>query len=285
MNGLLVIDKPAGMTSRDAVNYVERTLPRGTKLGHTGTLDPLATGVLVVCVGQATRLADDVQAMGKGYTATVRLGATSTSDDADGEVTEVADSRAPSRAEVEAACARLVGVVDQLPPRVSALKIDGRRAHDLARKGEPVPVKPREVHVKSIAVTGYEWPHAELAVECGKGTYIRSIARDLGALLGCGGYVTVLRRTHVGPFAVEQGVSVDANLATLTAGLRPMADGVRDLPPVRVSEAEGKALFQGQTLASTLVGRVAVFVGETLHALGEADGVRLRPRAVFPAAK
>ncbi len=285
MNGLLVIDKPAGMTSRDAVNYVERTLPRGTKVGHTGTLDPLATGVLVVCVGQATRLADDVQAMGKGYAATVRLGATSSSDDADGDVTEVADAHAPTRAEVEAACARLVGVVEQLPPQVSALKIDGRRAHDLARKGVAVPVQPRTVHVKSIAVTDYDWPRVELAVECGKGTYVRSIARDLGASLGCGGYVTALRRTHVGPFAVGQGVGVDASLATLTASLRPMADGVRELPAVRVSEGEAKALFQGQTLASPLVGRVAVFVGETLYALAEADGVRLRPRAVFAAGK
>ena len=285
MNGLLVIDKPGGMTSRDAVNYVERTLPRGTKVGHTGTLDPLATGVLVVCVGQATRLADDVQAMGKGYAAAIRLGATSTSDDADGDVTEVADPRAPTHAEVEAACAKLVGLIDQLPPQVSALKIDGRRAHDLARKGHEVPVKPRRVLVKSVAVTGYDWPTLGIAVECGKGTYIRSIARDLGELLGCGGYVTALRRTHVGPFAVEQGVGVDANLATLTASLRPMADGVRDLQSVRVSESEGKALFQGQTLASTLIGRVAVFVGDTLHALAEADGVRLRPRAVFPATK
>ena len=282
MNGLLVIDKPAGMTSRDAVNYVERTLPRGTKVGHTGTLDPLATGVLVVCVGQATRLADDVQAMGKGYTATVRLGATSSSDDADGEVTEVIDAPAPTREEVEAACTKLVGVVAQLPPQVSALKIDGRRAHDLARKGVAVPVQPRTVHVKLIAVTAYAWPNLDIAVECGKGTYIRSIARDLGQSLGCGGYVTALRRTHVGPFEAGQGVSVDASLATLTASLRPMAEGVCDLPTVRVTEGEAKALFQGQTLTTTLVGRVAVFVGETLHALAEGDGTRLRPRAVFP---
>ena len=285
MTGLLVIDKPAGMTSRDAVNYVERTLPRGTKVGHTGTLDPLATGVLVICVGQATRLADDVQAMGKGYTATVRLGATSTSDDADGEVTETPDALVPTRNAVEAACLKLIGVVEQLPPQVSALKIDGRRAHDLARKGVAVPVQPRTVHVQSIAVTGYEWPHVTLAVECGKGTYVRSIARDLGAALGCGGYVTALRRTHVGPFAAGQGVSVDASLATLTASLRPMAEGVCDLATVRVSESEAKALFQGQTLATALVGRVAVFVGDTLHALAEADGSRLRPRAVFPVAK
>ena len=285
MNGLLVIDKPAGMTSRDAVNYVERTLPRGTRVGHTGTLDPLATGVLVVCVGQATRLADDVQAMGKGYTAAVRLGATSSSDDADGEVTEAIDPRVPTRDELEAACANLVGVVEQLPPRVSALKIGGRRAHDLARKGEAVPVQPRTVRVESLAVTAYEWPSLDLAVECGKGTYIRSIARDLGATLGCGGYVTALRRTHVGPFAAAAGVSVDADLATLTASLRPMADAVGDLPAVRVSEGEAKALFQGQTLSTTLVGRVAVFVGDTLYALAEGDGVRLRPRAVFPTAK
>ena len=280
-----MIDKPTGMTSRDAVNYVERTLPRGTKVGHTGTLDPLATGVLVVCVGQATRLADDVQAMGKGYTATVRLGATSSSDDADGEVTDVVGAPVPTRDEVEAACARLVGVVVQLPPQVSALKIDGRRAHDLARKGVAVPVQPRTVHVKSIAVTRYEWPHVELAVECGKGTYIRSIARDLGDALGCGGYVTALRRMHVGPFDAGQGVGVDANLATLTACLRPMADAVCDLVTTRVSEGEAKALFQGQTLATTLVGRVAVFVGDTLYALAEGDGTRLRPRAVFGGAK
>ena len=285
MNGLLVVDKPGGMTSRDAVNYIERTLPRGTKVGHTGTLDPLATGVLVVCVGQATRLADDVQAMGKGYTATVRLGATSSSDDADGDVTDVADARVPSRAEVEAACDQLVGLIEQLPPRVSALKIDGRRAHDLARKGQEVPLKSRKVLVKFIAITGYDWPTLGVAVECGKGTYIRSIARDLGDALGCGGYVTALRRTHVGPFAAVQGVSVDASLATLTASLRPMADGVRDLPAVHVSEGEAKALFQGQTLGTTIVGRVAVFVGDTLHALAEADGSRLRPRAVFPPAK
>ena len=281
MNGLLVIDKPAGMTSRDAVNYVERTLPRGTKVGHTGTLDPLATGVLVVCVGQATRLADDVQAMGKGYTATVRLGATSSSDDADGDVTEVADARVPSREEVEAACAKLVGVVAQLPPQVSALKIDGRRAHDLARKGVAVPVQPRTVHVESIAVTAYEWPSLALAVECGKGTYIRSIARDVGVALGCGGYVKALRRTHVGPFEAGQGVGVDADLATLKASLRPMAEAVAHLATVHVSDSEAKALFQGQKLATTLVGRVAVFVGDTLYALAEGDGTRLRPRAVF----
>src|SRR6187431_2850054 len=132
MNGLLVIDKPGGMTSRDAVNRVQRWFPRRTKLGHTGTLDPLATGVLVVCVGAATRLADYVQAMGKSYASRFRLGATSTTDDADGEVTETPNPPVPTREEIDSALARFVGHVQQMPPAFSALKLDGQRAHDLA---------------------------------------------------------------------------------------------------------------------------------------------------------
>ncbi len=283
MDGLIVIDKPGGVTSRDAVDAVKRTLPRGTKLGHTGTLDPLATGVLVVCVGKATRLADEVQALGKGYTSRVRLGATSTSDDADGEVTPHPDPRIPTLAAVEAACATMVGEIQQLPPKVSALKIAGRRAHDLARRGEDVPVQPRAVRIDAITVTHYDWPLVELAVECGKGTYIRSIARDLGDALGCGGHVTVLRRTHVGPFAAEQGVSIDASLATLTNALRPMADAVCHLLRLDLDATQARALTCGQTLPTTLTGKVALFAGGELLGLGDADGVKLRPRAMFRA--
>jgi tRNA pseudouridine55 synthase len=283
VDGLIVIDKPGGVTSRDAVDALKRTLPRGTKLGHTGTLDPLATGVLVVCVGKATRLADDVQALGKGYTSRVRLGATSTSDDADGEVTPHPDPRIPTLAEVEAACATMVGEIQQVPPKVSALKIAGRRAHDLARRGEDVPVQPRAVRIDAIAVTHYDWPFVELAVECGKGTYIRSIARDLGDALGCGGHVTVLRRTYVGPFTAEQGVSIDANFATLTAALRPMADAVTHLPRLDLNPPQARALTCGQTLLTPLTGKVALYAGGELLGLGEADGTRLRPRAMFVA--
>lgn len=209
MNGLLVIDKPAGMTSRDVVNRVQRWFPRGTKVGHTGTLDPLATGVLVICVGAATKLADVVQAMGKSYRSQFRLGATSDTDDADGTVALVADAAPPTEEMVRTALAGFVGVVEQLPPAYSALKVAGRRAHDLARRGEAVELKPRPVRIDAVRLLGYEWPFVEVEVDCGKGTYIRSIARDLGAKLGVGGLVATLRRTRVGPFTADQGIGLD----------------------------------------------------------------------------
>src|SRR5262245_31993777 len=189
MNGLLVIDKPGGMTSRDVVNRVQRWFPRKTKIGHTGTLDPLATGVLVICVGAATKFADVVQALGKTYRSQFRLGATSDTDDADGTMTLVPEAVPPSEASLRAALAGFVGVVEQLPPAYSALKVAGRRAHDLARRGETVELKPRPVRIDVVRLLGYEWPFADVEVDCGKGTYIRSIARDLGANLGCGGMV------------------------------------------------------------------------------------------------
>jgi tRNA pseudouridine55 synthase len=207
---LLVIDKPAGMTSRDALNRAQRWFPRGTKIGHTGTLDPLATGVLVACVGRATKLADRVQAMGKAYRATVRLGATSSSDDADGVITPTPGAEPPSRERVEAELARFVGVGPQLPPQVSALKVGGRRAHAIVRSGGVAAVEPRPVRIDVCHLVDYQWPLAEIEVECGKGTYIRSIARDLGAALGVGGLVLFLRRTRVGPFTAEQGVTLEA---------------------------------------------------------------------------
>src|SRR4051812_48814027 len=199
MNGLLVIDKPGGMTSRDVGNRVQRWFPRKTKIGHTGTLDPLATGVLVVCVGAATRLADFVQAMGKTYAARFRLGATSTTDDADGEVTVNAAAVPPTRDQIGAAIPAFLGLVEQVPPAFSALKLDGRRAHELARSGKDVQLAARTVRIDAIRVRAYEWPFLDVEIDCGKGTYIRSIARDLGAKLGCGGMVETLRRTRVGP--------------------------------------------------------------------------------------
>jgi tRNA pseudouridine55 synthase len=223
MDGLLVIDKPAGITSRAALNRVQRWFPRGTKVGHTGTLDPLATGVLVVCVGRATKLADRVQAMGKGYRATVRLGATSTTDDADGTVTEAPGAVPPARERVAAELARFVGTVLQLPPQVSALKVNGVRAHALVRRGQVVAVEPRPVRIDTCRLLAYDWPLVDIEVECGKGTYIRSIARDLGAALGVGGLVQALRRTRVGPFTAEQGVTLDATADEARRRLLPMA--------------------------------------------------------------
>jgi tRNA pseudouridine55 synthase len=223
MNGLLVIDKPSGMTSRDAVNRVQRWFPRGTKIGHTGTLDPLATGVLVLCVGTATKLADVVQAMGKAYTSRFRLGATSDTDDADGTLTKRAGAVPPSEDQVRAALAGFVGVIEQLPPAYSALKLNGRRAHELARSGKAVSLAPRPVRVDAARLVRYEWPFADVEVDCGKGTYIRSIARDLGEKLGVGGLVETLRRTRVGPFTAEQGVGLDVEWDVARAKLLPMS--------------------------------------------------------------
>jgi tRNA pseudouridine55 synthase len=222
MNGFLVIDKPGGMTSRDCVNRAQRWFPRKTKIGHTGTLDPLATGVLVLCIGAATKLADRVQAMSKQYETRVRLGATSNTDDADGQIVESPAAAIPTRTEIEAALTRFIGEIEQLPPQFSALKVEGVRAYESARRGVEVALKPRIVRVDGIELLNYDWPWLDLRIDCGKGTYIRSIARDLGALFGVGGIVQSLRRTRVGPFAAEQGIGVDATPAQGVAALLPI---------------------------------------------------------------
>jgi len=221
MNGFLVIDKSPGMTSRDCVNRAQQWFPRKTKIGHTGTLDPLATGVLVLCIGAATKLADRVQAMPKQYETRIRLGATSNTDDAGGEVIAGAPRAIPTRHEVEAALKAFVGSIDQLPPQFSALKVEGQRAYDLARRGVGVELQPRVVRVDAIELLNFEYPWLDLRIDCGKGTYIRSIARDLGAVLGVGGLVETLRRTRVGPFAAEQGIKVTATPQEALASLIP----------------------------------------------------------------
>lgn len=221
MHGWLVIDKSPGMTSRDAVNRVQRWFPRGTKIGHTGTLDPLATGVLVLCIGSTTKLAHLVQGMGKAYISTFRLGATSDTDDADGTVTVDPTAVDPGEARIREVLAGFEGTIEQLPPAYSALKVDGRRAYDLARRGTAVSLAPRPVRIDTVRLLAYQWPFAEVEIECGKGTYIRSIARDLGAKLGVGGLVATLRRTRVGPFSADQGVSVDVEPVVGRAKLLP----------------------------------------------------------------
>lgn len=290
MNGLLVIDKPGGMTSRDAVNRVQRWFPRKTKIGHTGTLDPLATGVLVVCVGAATRLADYVQAMGKSYASRFRLGATSATDDADGEVTETGAVPVTTEA-IDAALARFVGVVQQSPPAFSAMKVAGQRAHALARAGKEVQLAARPVRIDAIRVVGFAWPWLDLEVDCGKGTYIRSIARDLGAALGVGGMVQTLRRTRVGPFIAGQGVGVAEKPADLAARLRPMAEALGELPCVTIGADELRRFRMGQAVQFEPLSRgrqppesdavgVVDDAGE-LIGLGTAAGNVVRPETVF----
>ncbi len=281
MNGLLVIDKPGGMTSRDVVNRAQRWFPKGTKLGHTGTLDPLATGTLVLCVGGATRLAEFVQAMGKGYTSRILLGSRSDTNDADGVVTPVDGATPPTAEQVREVVGRFTGVIQQLPPAYSALKVAGKRAHELARAGAEVKLDARPVRVDHIAVTCYEWPHLDIAVECGKGTYIRSIARDVGDLLGVGGLVQTLRRTHVGPFAADNGLSLDATMEQVRASLRPAGEAVVELPRVTLDATTSVRFVQGQAVpCEGFTGLVGVFRGDVFVGTGDASGGRVRPKVV-----
>jgi tRNA pseudouridine55 synthase len=247
-HGLLVLDKPGGMTSRDVVDRAARWFPRRTRLGHTGTLDPLATGVLVLCVGAATRLTEYVQQMAKTYRTTLRLGARSDTDDAEGVVTPVAVDRQPERAALAACLRDFVGEIDQVPPAYSAAKVTGRRAYDLARQGEEVSLGPRRVRIDGIDVLRYDYPHLELEVRCGKGTYIRSLGRDLGERLGCGGLVEVLRRTRVGAFTAEGALTPEADADTARARLLPVAAAVAELPRLTVGAAPAGRLRHGNAV-------------------------------------
>jgi tRNA pseudouridine55 synthase len=217
-------------------------------MGHTGTLDPLATGLLVLCLGRATRLVEYVQRMAKTYRTGLRLGARSDTDDADGTVTPVAEATAPDAAAVAACLAGFVGTRDQVPPAFSAAKVTGRRAYDLARSGQEVTLQARPVTIYSIVVLGYAYPHLELEVRCGKGTYIRALARDLGERLGCGALVATLRRTRVGPFAVEDAVALEADPETARARLLPAETALSELPRFSLPAPVVIRLCQGQTI-------------------------------------
>jgi tRNA pseudouridine55 synthase len=290
MNGLLVIDKPGGVTSRDAVNRAQRWLPKGTKVGHTGTLDPLATGVLVLCVGAATRLADLIQGMGKTYRSRFRLGARSDTDDADGAVTPMPGAAPPGEAALRDALAAFVGEIEQVPPAYSAVKLGGRRAHDLARGGEAVSLAPRRVRVDAIRLLGYAWPFADVEIDCGKGTYIRAIARDLGAALGCGGLVETLRRTRVGPFTAEQGAGLDVPPEEGRAKLLPMTMAVQQLPRVELDTDRARKFAHGQLFnavdvlpAASIYTQFAVMepTGRLIGIGIRHEGGSLRPVIVF----
>jgi tRNA pseudouridine55 synthase len=205
IHGLLVVDKPLGWSSMDVVRRV-RHAAGGAKTGHAGTLDPLATGIVVCCLGRATRSVSGLMTLSKVYETAVDLSAITPTDDAEGEREEVAVEHPPSENDVSAALATFVGDVQQTPPAFSAIHVKGQRAYKMARRGEVVQLEPRTVHIDVIELTAYDWPIAALRVVCGKGTYIRSIARDLGQVLGTGGYLTSLRRTTIGPYDLASAV-------------------------------------------------------------------------------
>lgn len=216
LDGLLVVDKPAGLSSMDVVRRV-RHAAGFCKTGHGGTLDPLATGVVVCCLGGATKLVESLMQGTKVYEAVVDLSAFTMTDDREGERRAVVVDQPPARAAVEAACATMVGQIMQRPPAFSALHVEGRRAYELARRGETVELPARPVTVHTIDVLKYTFPLLDLRITCGKGTYIRSIARDLGLALHTGGHLASLRRTAVGRFTIDMATPIERLEQPITA--------------------------------------------------------------------
>ncbi|HZD62407.1 MAG TPA: tRNA pseudouridine(55) synthase TruB [Xanthobacteraceae bacterium] len=294
VHGWIVLDKPVGMSSTHAVSVIKRLL-QAKRAGHAGTLDPLASGVLPIALGEATKTVSFVMEGRKVYRFTVRWGEERDTDDAEGRITAVSAER-PSADAISAALPRFVGQITQVPPRFSAIKIDGERAYDLARDGESVEIaaRPVEIHRLELIETA-DQDHAKFMAECGKGTYVRALARDLGRMLGCQGHVAALRRTAVGPFGEDVGVRLDAlqrlrpdeTAAAERAALLPVETGLAALPALRVSAADAGRLARGQAVllrgrdAPVMAGWVAVFSQGALIALAEVEKGELRPRRIF----
>lgn len=291
VSGWLVVDKPAGITSTAVVNKV-RWAFAAQKAGHAGTLDPAATGVLAVALGEATKTVPYITDALKCYRFTVRFGAATTTDDAEGEVIETSAAR-PSDAEIDAALAAFRGEIQQVPPQFSAVKVAGERAYDLAREGERLDLAARPLWVERLdLIARPDADHAELEMVCGKGGYVRAIARDLGRSLGCLGHVERLRRLWSGPFAAERGVGLElidalARTEALDAHLLPLELGLADLPELKAT-AEGAARLRngaaGQVIGHAEFGSAAwaSFDGRAL-AVGRYMGGTLHPERVFKA--
>jgi tRNA pseudouridine55 synthase len=280
--GLVVVDKAPGMTSHDVVARVRR-LAGTRKVGHAGTLDPMATGVLVLGVDRATRLLGHLMLTEKSYDATIRLGVATTTDDAEGEVVETRAVAGVDPEVVRAELARFVGDIEQVPTAVSAIKVDGKRAYARVRDGEQVELKPRPVTIHELVVHEVALPDVRISVRCSSGTYIRAIARDLGIALGVGGHLTALRRTAVGSF----DLSVARTLEQLSEDFAvvPIADAARaTFPAVDLDDEQAGHVRFGRALELALPddGPHAVFApdGEFL-ALYERRGEQARPVAVF----
>jgi len=294
MTGLLLVNKPSGMTSHDVVDKI-RKVARIRRVGHTGTLDPNATGLLVLCLGRATRLSQHLTKLDKVYEGAMRLGIETDSYDLAGEI--IAEKEVPELTvgEIQAVCDRFTGEIEQVPPMVSAVKIGGERLYKLARKGEVVDRPARPVVVREFRVLGYEAPEVTLRVACSSGTYVRGLCHDVGQVLGCGAVLTQLQRTVVGKHRLEDATSLEAlsSPEDVERRLTPMGAAL-DLPEVRLGRGSYELLASGAQLEASDLGspcpvsegwvQIKDLAGELL-ALGtvqaSAAGPRIQPRRVF----
>jgi tRNA pseudouridine55 synthase len=296
VHGWIVLDKPVGMTSTQAVGAIKR-LFSCKRAGHAGTLDPLASGCLPIALGEATKTVPFVMDGRKIYRFTVRWGEERDTDDADGRVVATGDAR-PDRAAIEAQLPAYTGTIQQVPPRFSAIKIAGERAYDLARDGEAVELAARPIEIHRLELVAIPDPdHAEFEAECGKGTYVRSLARDIGRALGCCGHIKALRRLVVGGFSENDMISLEeltalchraaAGEASFAGSLLPVETALDDIPALAVSRADAARLQSGQAVllrgrdAPIFRGTVYVTVSGRLTALAEVDRGEIVPKRVF----
>lgn len=294
IHGWLVLDKDLGLTSTHALSQVKRLFD-AQKAGHAGTLDPLATGILPIAFGEATKTVSFAVDGEKAYRFTVRWGAETATDDTEGAVTATSEAR-PSRADIEALLPRFTGEIMQVPPNYSAIKVEGNRAYDLARDGEEVVLQPRPVFIDALRMV--EMPDADTSVfeaECGKGTYVRALARDFGRALGCRGHVIALRRMQVGPFHEDDAVTLAGLKAAFEAEgeaglmrfLKPVEAALENIPGLIVTQADAASLYRGQPVlirgrdAPILSGPMYAVCKGRIIALGEVEQGALRPTRVF----
>ena len=248
MIGFINLNKQLGQTSREGVNAVQQ-LVRPAKIGHCGTLDPLATGVLVVCVGPATRLTNLVLEASKTYIGDFRLGVSSDTEDIEGQLVPMVDAPPVTAAQIESVLPEFVGDIEQMPPKFSALKVNGKRAYDLARQGKEVKLKPRQIQVYSLRLISFEYPNFQLAIDCGSGTYVRSLGRDIGARVGSAAIMTALKRTAIGTFLVEDAIDTSVlNSENISQHLLPVDHCLHELKRVKVNDAQARGLIDAQPL-------------------------------------
>lgn len=288
MNGWINLNKPVGMSSAHAVSRVKRALPKKTKIGHAGTLDPLADGVLPLAVGEATKMIPLLHMDDKTYRFSIVWGEERSTDDAEGEVTATSDHR-PTREAIESILPQFRGTITQIPPAFSAIKIDGERAYDRARAGEKLDMPPRQVEIYALEIESHDETRTILECTCGTGTYVRSLCRDIAHALGSAGYVGLLTRTRVGPFAMDSAFSLDkdgqiVDKDALHAAFLPVDYGLDDILAVTVSRFEEARLRNGQEVvmqSAAFAEPVLIYGDDGLIGIGAQDNRTLKPKRIL----